>query len=158
MHNLHYILVNGDNAEDAARNALNSIEDWGNENNWRSVGGVIALDGSDSIENHEDAGFPLRELVQYEGETIMDKIHASLGVNKPLDKKKLNKLISQLRKIDTLNGFEIRSLQTQINDVIEVELGKKDEEVHSGEFDEFGLTDYRFDGGKEYVVMIDMHS
>ena len=50
MHNLHYIIINAESAYDAAESALLEIQDWGNENNWRSVGGVASEDGTDLIE------------------------------------------------------------------------------------------------------------
>jgi hypothetical protein len=62
MHNLHYIIINADSASDAAESALLEIQDWGNENNWRSVGGVASEDGTDLIENYQDAIWPLSSL------------------------------------------------------------------------------------------------
>jgi hypothetical protein len=52
MHNLHFLLIKADAAIDAAAEADSLILDWGDEDNWRSIGGVASEDGSDDIENH----------------------------------------------------------------------------------------------------------
>ena len=67
MHNLHLILINADSAEDAASSAESEILQWGNENNWRSIGGVASEDGADDIENHAESGWPLSFLDAEEG-------------------------------------------------------------------------------------------
>ena len=58
-HDLHLILVNADSAEDAASTAESLIEGWGDENNWRRIGGVASEDGSDDIENHDAGSYGL---------------------------------------------------------------------------------------------------
>lgn len=55
MHTLHFILINADSAQDAATSAEGAILHWGDENNWRSIGGIASEDGTDDIDNHEDA-------------------------------------------------------------------------------------------------------
>lgn len=67
MHTLHFILVNADSAQDAASSAESEILEWGNENNWRSIGGIASEDGADDIENHENTGWPLSFLDDTEG-------------------------------------------------------------------------------------------
>lgn len=44
MHNVHYIVINADSAEDACECARNKIENWGSENNHRSICGCIGED------------------------------------------------------------------------------------------------------------------
>ncbi len=67
MHNLHFILIKADAATDAAFEAENLILDWGDENNWRCVGGIASEDGSDDIENHDDGRWGLSFLDGEEG-------------------------------------------------------------------------------------------
>src|SRR2546421_8608512 len=62
MHNLHFLLVNGDSAQDAASTVETAINDWGTENNWRRIGGIASEDGKDDVENHDDGGWPLSFL------------------------------------------------------------------------------------------------
>jgi hypothetical protein len=42
MHNVHFIVIRAESAEDAAASALAEIHNWGDEDNWRLVGGVVA--------------------------------------------------------------------------------------------------------------------
>ena len=44
MHNLHFIVVQAETAEDAVSEAEVMISDWGTENNWRSFGGCVSED------------------------------------------------------------------------------------------------------------------
>src|SRR5262249_15532871 len=62
MHTLHFILINADSAQEAASSAESEILNWGNDNNWRSIGGVASEDGTDDIDNHEGARWPLSFL------------------------------------------------------------------------------------------------
>ena len=67
MHNLHFILIKADSAAEAAREAENLILDWGNENNWRCVGGIASEDSSDDIENHDNGAWGLSFLDEEKG-------------------------------------------------------------------------------------------
>jgi hypothetical protein len=67
MHNLHFLLINADSAADAASETESLILDWGNENNWRSVGGIASEDGSDDVENKDDGCWGLSFLDEEEG-------------------------------------------------------------------------------------------
>lgn len=42
MHNLHYVVVNAESGEDACNMVESEISEWGNENNWRSIGGAVS--------------------------------------------------------------------------------------------------------------------
>ena len=44
MHNLHYIVVNAESGQDACDIVESQITEWGNENNWRTIGGAVASD------------------------------------------------------------------------------------------------------------------
>jgi hypothetical protein len=48
MHTLHFIVIQADSAADAASDVESEIIQWGNENNWRSIGGVASEDGQDA--------------------------------------------------------------------------------------------------------------
>src|SRR5271165_6865863 len=67
MNNLHFILIKADSAAKAASKAESLILDWGDENNWRCVGGIASEDGSDDIENHDEGTWGLSFLDEKEG-------------------------------------------------------------------------------------------
>ncbi len=59
MHTLHFLLINADSAAEAAAEASDEISDWGNENNWRRIGGIASEDGLDDVENAEGGRWDL---------------------------------------------------------------------------------------------------
>jgi hypothetical protein len=67
MHNLHFILIKADAARDAGFEAESLILGWGDENNWRRVGGIASEYGGDDIENDGDARWGLSFLDAEEG-------------------------------------------------------------------------------------------
>lgn len=62
MHTLHFLLIFADSAADAADSAHAEIADWGNEDNWRRIGGIASEDGLDDVENAEGARWGLSFL------------------------------------------------------------------------------------------------
>ena len=44
MHNLHYVVVKAETGEEACSEVESSIEDFGNENNWRNICGAVSQD------------------------------------------------------------------------------------------------------------------
>lgn len=45
MHNQHILIVNAENGEEAVDEALGRIENWGDDNNWRSAIGALSATG-----------------------------------------------------------------------------------------------------------------
>jgi hypothetical protein len=177
MHNLHFILIKADSAEDAASDAENLIVDWGNENNWRTVGGVAAEDGSDDIENHDDGGWGLTFLdedknVPKEG-TYFSRAVAYLlsDIKEPLAKlpATLLELSDRLRSFDpqATGGFELWRISRDLQELSELmdsrsahTCGAQIPELREWQFDQFGLTDMtgQSAGDRRYLVFLDMHS
>jgi len=63
MHNVHFILLSADSAQEAAESLTDEIASWGNENNWRSIGGIASEDGSDDCECYDShAAWTLKDL------------------------------------------------------------------------------------------------
>ena len=46
MHNLHLARIKATSPEEACRAVLGYLENWGDENNWRCIGGAICEDGT----------------------------------------------------------------------------------------------------------------
>jgi len=46
MHNLHLARIKAKSHDEACASVLSYMEDWGDENNWRSIGGAICEDGT----------------------------------------------------------------------------------------------------------------
>ena len=58
MHNLHYVVVNAESGEDACNAVENEIVEWGNENNWRCIGGCVSSDNEVYINDRHSRWIP----------------------------------------------------------------------------------------------------
>ena len=160
MHNLHYVLTKADDAEDAGSQVEMAIEDFGNENNWRSIGGVISLDGTEEIHNLGDARWTLDDLNENEGNTPLEKAYSELGIVANSAKKKQQELAEQVKNLGSDEG-SLWTLKRDIIALIEAHTFGKAQTMNEYAYDEFGITDMRYndeDTRKEYLVMVDMHS
>ena len=188
MHNLHLIMVNADSAQDAASNVEDAINDWGNENNWRRIGGIASEDGTDDIDNHDDARWDLSFLDEEEGVTKEGTYFSravayirsmtegpirlrDMPTNYPDVDSAVAALCEMLRgfKVDADNNNKYKLFQVSrnfrhihefaINNNADKE-GLVPSEFYAWEFDEFGFTDLsnEYEGKKVYIVFLDMHS
>ena len=177
MHNLHFILIKADSATDAASEAENLILDWGNENNWRCVGGIASEDGSDDIENLDEGAWGLSFLDKEEGVpregTYFSRAVAYLhrDITRPLADlpSKLLGFSDRLRAFDPERGSpsqleEIGRKLTHLSEHLYSrgarEHGKEIPELYEWKFDRDGLTDMTggSEGVRRYLVFLDMHS
>ena len=188
MHNLHFVMVKGDSAEDAANNVESAINSWGNENNWRSIGGIASEDGTDDVENHDDARWGLsylddEENVPKDGNyfskvsayiraMIMDKVslqnlhgdYADIGSAVTALSEKLKQFKSENdagdRRILFEVGADLKHLHQIANSKYLLAEGNVLPELYAWEFEELGFTDLSEEDSdeKRYIVFLDMHS
>jgi hypothetical protein len=187
MHTLHFILINADSAQDAAICADNAILNWGDDNNWRSIGGIASEDGVDDIENYEDARWPLSFLdseenvpkegsyfqraIAYLNQSITDPIalrSAPYG-EYPDMKTAIHAIADRLYEFDPDTGSShvmwaaSRTLK-QIEQILDTRGALADAgripEFYPWQFDQHGLTDMttHTQGAKRFLVFLDMHS
>jgi hypothetical protein len=187
MHNLHFILINAGSAAKAAFEAEHLILDWGNENNWRSIGGVASENGSDDIENHEharwglsfldhEAGIPregryFNRAVAYLHREINEQVTLPWGPSST--HADLRSALDELS--DTLSAFnpdrgdtsDLWAIGCNLKHLSELmdsrrarEQGEAIPQYYDWQFDQFGLTDMTemSDGCRRYLVFLDMHS
>ena len=186
MHTLHFILINADSAQEAAGTAEDAILEWGDDNNWRRIGGVASEDGTDDIENHEDARWPLscldgeesvpkdgtyfQRAIAYLKQSITDPItlrYSPYG-EYPDMKAALRAIASRLDDFDPDTGssqvmWEASRALTQMEHILDARGALADAcipEFYRWRFDEHGLTDMtgHTQGAKRYLVFLDMHS
>jgi len=178
MHNLHIIRVKADSPEKACSTAQFFIEDFGNENNWRTIGGCI----SENDEVYEvEVGFGSRWKPSYTDDKG----------NKPYGSiRALNKTIFEVIKSNRDNYYgkelidDIDSGKVRLSDVTDrhklyqlgvfIENQKAlsylgegfdietfnvlEHEYKEGLYTEFGVTEcYEESGDKTYIVLVDMH-
>jgi hypothetical protein len=182
MHNLHFILINADSAKDAASEADSLILHWGDENNWRTVGGIASEDGSDDIENHDDGRWGLSDLPDGAGTAFSRSLAwVRRVINDPIVLEyvpftECPTLSDALHAVaQTLNAFDpqigkpfdlwcaYRNTR-QLYELVEARRREPSEpgirELYPWQFDHFGLTDMteQSEGARRYLVFIDMHS
>ena len=119
MHNLHLVRVKEKSHEDACNLVDDYLCNWGNENNWKSVGGSLCKDGT--LKNHDDYARWMPVQLDEDGNSV------------PFEK-----VVSNLNSmcLSTLSGDEwSHNHQEAINEI----LGKSIEELVSSEFHSFDL-------------------
>lgn len=188
MHNLHFVMVKADSAQDAANNVESAISSWGNENNWRSIGGIASEDGAEDVENYADARWGLSYLDEennaleegnYFSKTTahiramitqnvsLRNLHgdyADIGSAVTALSDKLKQFRSENdagdRRILFEVGADLKYLYEIANSKHLLEQGSSLPELYSWEFDEVGFTDLSEEDNddKRYIVFLDMHS
>ena len=187
MHNLHFILVKADSAEDAASMVENELLSWGNENNWRSIGGIASEDGSGDIEDHEGGGWKLSFLddqdnvlregtyfsraVAYLRHSITEPVifsYAPYSTHPDL-RSALHTLSDTLREFDPDTdssndlwalGRNLKHLSELMDSRAALKAGEEIPQFYDWQFDQEGLTDLtdQSEGISRYLVFLDMHS
>ncbi len=177
MHNLHFILIKADSAAKAVSEAESLILDWGNENNWRCVGGIASEDGSDDVENHDEGAWGLAFLDKEEGVpkegTYFSRAVAYLHreIAEPLAglPSKLLAFSGTLRAFDPERGppsrlekigRDLQHLSEHMVSRGAREGGEEIPQLYEWKFDRDGLTDMtdRWEGSRRYILFLDMHS
>ena len=182
MHTLHFLLVRADSASDAAATAGHLTNAWGDENNWRSIGGVASEDGSDDLENHDDGRWGLSDLPDGSGtafERAVAWVRATIEDPVELDhlpfqacptmREALDAVARSLKDFDPDQGdvFALWCASRNVHLLYETLASRRDDptacgvaEFYSWQLDQFGLTDLTHDttGTWLYLVMLDMHS
>lgn len=188
MHNIHYLVARGDNPQDAMRNAENDIEEWGNENNWRTIIGAISRKGK-VFENKSDTSnhFEIKErTLQKINEDFDEKLSQpnwGWGSNPEIIKElkitmseilatefepKAFRLYLQKRGKDKtgLSFYHLKNFAYTVDAMAETlaMMGKRKkfdvfkDEYRSWELDEIGVTHLSTSGKFVYCVLLDMHS
>ena len=162
MHNLHIIRIPAADAGDACTSVETLINDWGNENNWRTICGAISQDNELYI--HDDSGrYPPEddsntiEKIQKLFQTEIDTPHIYADILKTITP-------------DSLDTMDWYKLQEYAKHMYEVTTHRGDkaapfdifkDTLYEWQYDTFGLTDSGYtqnEDEKIYFVFVDMHS
>jgi hypothetical protein len=163
MHNLHLVVVKDETPEDACRQVESFIEDFGNENNWRCIGGCVSEDNE--VYNHDSYS---RWKPSDSAYNTIEKLNKQVSSwIKPVDcyYKDVADKVNGGTKLEDLNSSELYRLTKYIEHQYQVkDLGKEgfnilEDEFYPYAYDECGVTQCDWmDGAKTYVVFVDMHS
>ena len=157
MHNLHFIRVKADTPEDACDTVENSILHWGDENNWRVIGGCVSEHNEVYIHDSSSRWVPDVDMTI---EKINDMCNDWLSVPSYY-KKIFDRCVQGLEE----SPFDWYSAKNYCEHMYEVSaLGVKTFDVLQDEFYSWalgdrGVTDIEHiqDGDTTYIVFIDMH-
>ena len=154
MHNLHFVRIKSDNIKEACETVQTEIEDWGTENNWKTICGAVSKNG-DSFNCGEGRWEPNLNDVK----DMMNDIYSKTD-------KHYQKAIDMLISNKKISAHEWWCIQQYAEDQYQKEIctanGKFNiwkDSYFSHQYDKSGLTamDW-FEGGNQYIVFVDMHS
>lgn len=166
MHNLHFAVIRSESAEDACNTVECFIEDFGNENNWRSISGAVS-------EHNEVYLTGEGRFAPDETSDTIEKINAMVTKWMQPDTfyeepaKKVMKLVLEGNDPeDTLDWYRLEKYAAdRYAEAMSKKIAKGEpfnvleHEFKDYQYDDCGVTQLDYDDGETaYVVFIDMHS
>jgi len=162
MHTLHFGVINADSPKEACLAVDAELGSWGDENNWRSIGGCVSDKDETYIHDTDACFYP-----ENNSNTI-EKLNA--WVTSWIDPckhndKKILKLMNKAVNGKKLNFHDWYSIEnfakykSEANNRVSLNILKDD--YYTGIYDKNGVTqftEFTGKGTKKYVVFIDMHS
>ncbi len=159
MHNAHFIICNGEDADKVRCNIEYTLDNWGDENNWYDIRRIIDVNNMSADDK------------KYLQETLND-------LNNEFSQERIDKTKERIKECYEHASDEQRHYYYQLSihcqDLYEMlgQQGKKltidnlaeAKDFHGGQYDEFGLTNAYYaeddedDEEKLFFVEIDMHS
>lgn len=159
MHNLHLIRVESDTAEEACNAVESYISGWGDENNWYTICGCIGED-NEVYENSKDGRWTAEEYGSIKA--LNKEVNGWIG-DDDLEKNAKKSLKKPNAKKNSMDWYNIEKWAKEMGE--RVNLPKKldvlSDTYYDHEFNECGITeiyDNETGEGKDYVVLVDMHS
>ena len=163
MHNLHYVVVNAANHEEAEAAVESAIESWGDENNWRCICGSLNENG----EAHSTGEGRWGEELTYEDvvKSLREAVHGE-----PWHEKEARTLMRSLLAGKKLRGMDFYTIRRYIEDLganadangipKEGAFDPFRASYYEWKLDEFGITNLAEEGSTEprFIVLVDMHS
>ena len=178
MHNLHIIITNSDNIEDACIKAEAKIEDWGGENNWRTACGAVSDKGDvystgegrycpermlDTDENSVDFIADETATTQSQRNLVaLQKILNGWTQEEGYDTAKLKQISDDMFAGNPVDGSDMYQLKEYIVFKFNQRLCKGsiwENDFREWELDECGVTRIIDNEDEQlFAVFIDMHS
>jgi len=158
MHNLHLVSVKADDGKDACQVVESALNDWGNDNNWRSI--IGAIDQNNNITDHAKPMLTEEKMTIEKAEKLVKE-----WMNNFYLQEHIPQLLERLDQIDEFSVYDWNLLEDYARYKQEVISNPEPEifdiwenEFYSYQLDQQGITNLHIDGRKPYLVFIDMHS
>lgn len=146
-HNIHFIAVYADSHKEAEESAMLEIEDWGDENNWRTY--IGSVDKNNNI--HNTVGFyASRRWDMCNLENIEHTLKSTM-------KKQPYKIVEGMDKSIQLY-INYKNAKHAYKTYLDHPLDIWKDEIYGWQFDEVGITNISYNDKANYIVAIDMHS
>lgn len=181
MHNLHLARIKAESHKDACEAVLSYIDGWGDDNNWRTIGGAICEDGT---AQEYDKGSRWRvetDKVQEQIDSLNSSCFAALQGGEYLyghRAENISKILSMpVEEMFSVNDWmDLYALKRFFDFLLKTTAARQEcEEAYdifkspdffAYDYGEFGLTDMGDNGYNEeelkdckmYIVLIDMHT
>lgn len=172
MHNLHFVVVTAESGEDACGVAQDLIEDFGSENNWRTICGAVSQDNE--VYDAQDGRYRPNETTNtiakinkvvsgwMESTGFGDNAKALLAKGKKIEDFDLQELFSlkcYAEHLYQVKSLKIHKKHQRLNGVkVSSKFNVLEDEFYSYSYDECGVTQHQFAVGEIWVVFVDMHS
>jgi hypothetical protein len=175
MHNLHYLLVEADNGQEACGYAEGQIESFGDENNWRTICGATRINGE--IYNTKEGRWEAVSLDEIK-KGLVDAIFNTSG-EEDFSEKCFHEALAKFnakQKMTGMDWYYVRKYAEEAGAKVDClsQGGKVDltpeafdpfeHEDRSWKLDEFGVT-HLLHGNEDpenkknlWLVAVDMHS
>lgn len=181
MHNLHLARIKAKSHDEACKAVQSYIEDWGTENNWRSIGGAICEDGTGTTYD-EYTRWPvlldeLPEQIEHLNTSCLSAIQGTeytSGCFADMLKEVMGMTVKEILDAEVWAKFYTASqfFRFVVNTAEARRNHKEEYDIFTSigfceySYDDFGLTDLGNNGYNEeelknvktYVVLVDMHS
>lgn len=162
MHNLHLVVTRADSPEDACSEVESHISDYGNDNNWRTIGGCVSEDNQVHIEDDGGSYLPDDESNTIEKINAMVVSWAKSGSVLDDEGEELMKKALNGDDLHSHDWWKISEYAKHKSSVAKFDLDNYNvlEDNHREmELDENGVTILESsEGEKQYVVFVDMHT
>lgn len=160
MHNLHILVVKAESGREACSIAAGSIEDWGNENNWRCFGGAISEKGEIHLEDHS-ARWSTNDLSKIEAINALFEEQKSARFEDYF--LKTSKSYLEDKEVESGHWHYAALFCEEMDHIQNRPKGFNvfEHEHKPGQYDEFGAThlfNNNVDCGSLWAVLCDMHS
>lgn len=179
MHHIHYFIVQGDTAQDAIGSALCYIEEWGDENNWRSAVGAFHKNGRKT--NAEESNhFGVQGRTLKKTNEMFNQRITKADTGWGTDKENYEKIKNTMRKLvdgdfsaetvratDSMDIYAVKSLVKHIDAMKDTLTQMREprpfdvfkDEYMPYKYHEVGVTHIDSGAGdRVYCVLIDIHT
>ncbi len=180
-HNLHFLVVEAEDADDAADTASTFLNTWGSDDNWHQIVGAVALSDARITTPNELLvdRWSVPWFLAHAGDTVLDKMRNMIledinGKKEPYRERAHDSIRTILAEGDAVDPRILWSASRSLREYA-VRLGAFAEEglknpasqqlfnYREYEFDQFGVTVHgmaqeNYNPDNTYVVLVDMHS